>query len=193
MNIILNKDQQRRPFGGHHFPEMGMVLRSEKFEDLVKRVKEVRIINGNPIGNPEQEILRYYAERFPFMVKSGQSPDQPIVPSDYLKWRDWIRLMWFQAPNKIVSRKEASTRWEKCLACPMNRKIDWAVGEEAKEFEKRSFLIRHGQNTPDNLGFCTCHRWDSRVVVFLDAPEKLSNKREGDTQPPECFVSDGAK
>jgi hypothetical protein len=190
--IVLNKHQQRRPFGGHHFPEQAMVVRGDTFDALVAKVHELRIINGRPVGDPEKEILRYYAEHFPYMVKSGADAEKPIIPSNYLKWRDWIRYVWYQPPAKSVSRKEASTRWEKCLACPMNEPRNWSETEESAEFGRRAFMLRAGQDIPNKLGFCTCHRWDNGVVVFVDAPEKYSNKREDDKQPSGCFLaSDG--
>lgn len=189
----LRKFQQRRPLGGHHFPESGITVRGATFEEVVSKLKKLRLNNGHPAGDPEQEVLRYYAEHFPFMVMSGGSEPKPLTPSNYSKWRDWIRYMWFDPPKKIVTKKEASLRWDKCKECPRNTKMDWSETEESAEFTRRAYLLRQAQDIPAYLGFCSCHKADLGLFTFLEAPEKVSNKNKGDSQPENCFVSDGLK
>lgn len=188
MAIILNKHQQRRPFGGHHFPEQGMVVRAETWDELQTKVRKLRIINGHPEGNVESEILRYYAEHFPYMVTTGEEKGKPVKPSNYFKYRDWIRYLWFDPPKKLITLKEAGLRWDKCETCPRNVKKDWQEDDETAEFARRSFMLRCGLDVPDFLGFCDCHRWDLGLAVLLHDAEKVSNKAKQDNIPTECWV-----
>lgn len=191
---ILNKNQHRRPFGGHHYPELGLVVRSNTFEGVVQKVKELRLNNGHPEGDVEQDVLRYYAEHFPYMVQSGDTKGPALQPSNYFKWRDWIRYMWYDPAKKMVTKKEAQLRWETCKNCPFNVPKNWKETDESAEFTRRAYLLRVGQEIPDYLGFCSCHRVDLGLFTFLDEPAKVSNKNKGDVQPKECFLSlDGLK
>lgn len=170
---------------------MGMVIRAENFDELVTKVRKLRLNNGHPEGYAEKDILRYYAEHFPYMVTQAEGVEESIKPSTYLKYRDWIRYLWYDPPKRLLSVKEATLRWEKCKACPRNVKKDWKETDESAEFARRAFMLRCGIDVPEFLGFCSCFQWDLGLAVFLDAPEKYSNKKKGDSPPPECWLSDG--
>lgn len=187
--IVLRKDQQRRPFGGHHYPEMGMVVRAEKFEDLVEKVGELRIRNNHPIGRPEEEILRYYAEHYPFMVSyAGQDQKLLEEPMKYKRWRQWVQTIWRHPPKRLVTPKEASFRWEVCEKCPKNVRMDWAESDESAEITRRSFMLRAGQDSPEYLGYCSCHRADLASFSFINEPVSFSAKEKGGGQPEACWV-----
>lgn len=169
-----------------------MVVRGDNFDELLAKIKNLRLINGHPIGDPEKDVLRYYAEHFPYMVKSGDEDGKPIAPSNYFKWRDWIRYMWYDPPKKLLTRTEAADRWEVCKTCPHNVAKNWKTDEEADEFNRRAFMLRAGLDVPSFLGYCDHHRWDLGLAVFLPEPSKVSHPEKRANKNQKCWViSDG--
>jgi hypothetical protein len=186
--IILNRAQQRLPIGGHHFHEMGMIVRGETFDEVVEKVKDLRINNGSPIGDPEREVIRYYAERFPYMVKTGTGQEPPPPSGIYVRFRHWITTVWRNPPKRLVTKKEASLRWDVCKKCPKNIKKTWVKTEESEELERRAFMLRCGMEYPKELGFCACHRADLPVFVYIESPAGFTAKDKNETPPSECWV-----
>jgi len=188
--MVINHKQQTLPPGGHHFPIMGLVLRADTIDELKKKITELRIANGQPVGDPEGDIIKYYAEHYPAMVQNGER-EKPALNEKYRRWRDWVRYMWFAPPKKLLTVKEAELRWEKCRDCPFNSAMDWATSPEAEEFDRRLFLLRQGKDVPDDVGFCTCHGADLGLLAFLDAPDKVSARKDPAVPPKDCFVLGG--
>ena len=188
--IRLNRKQQRLPIGGHHYPEPGLMIKEETFDDVVKRLRSFRLDNGVKLGNPEADVLRYYAEKFPYMVEEywPQRTDDD-VDRDYLRYAHWIRTAWQNPPKGIISSKEAEFRWDKCKTCKCNVQNRWKTGHEQEDLLRRSFMLRHGLHAPSFLGFCTCNRWDNSVAVFLSDPEGFSAKEKTAEQEPGCWLS----
>ncbi len=186
--LAINRDQQRQPHGGHHFVDMGFTVRGDTFHEVVEKVRNLRISNAIPEGNPEQEVLQYYAKFFPWMVKIAETEPKPDLPSKYVRWRHWVHAVWKNPPKKLVTPKEASLRWEICKDCPYNTKFDWENYLESDEVSRRAFMLKAGQDTPENLQYCSCHRLDIGVASFLDKPEEFSAKPKDTFPPPKCWI-----
>lgn len=183
----LRENQMRLPFGGHHYPEPGLTIRGESFKEVVDQLGRFRINNGSPMGNPEQDVLVYYAKNFPWMVRESQD-NPPVIHDDFVTWRSSIHRMWRAANKKYVTKKEASLRWESCQKCPHNLHKAWPETEESKELERRALLLRRAEKIPEDLGTCGLHEFDLGVASFLDAPSQLSNKQKDIAQPGCCWV-----
>lgn len=187
--IILNKDQQRRPIGGHHFPEEGRTFSGETLEEVVKRIREWRISNGRPVGDPEADVIRFYSENFPYMVIEDENVDPKPGPSeDYVRYRHWIQATWKNPPKKLVPNREAKERQAVCDNCPKKKIVDWGSSEEARELERRSFVLRCGIHTSVTTGYCTCHRWDIGTIVTFHGPEQFSAKEKDTIVPESCWA-----
>ncbi len=187
--LSLNRAQQRLPIGGHQFPESGITLRGDTFDEVVKELTDFRLNNGKPLGNPKMEVLLYYAKNWPYMVKDDLRPNEEEKTNEnYQRWMSWIHTMWKTPPVKLLTPKEASYRWDKCKECPMNKKKDWPSSPESGEVDRRAYLLRQGIEVPKDIGFCSCHAADVAILSFLEAPEKSSNKKKDETQPEQCWV-----
>lgn len=188
MKLKLNPHQKRLPFGGHHFREDGIMLKGEAFKDVEELLRDFRLMNGRPVGNPSQDIIIYYAQKFPWMVMTDHdaTPDEP-EEYDYVCWRDWITSVWGKVQNKFITRKEASFRWEKCNGCPNNVGKTWKSSAEATEFERKSLLLRRGEKTPENYCYCALHRADVSVASFLESPRDLSRKLPNSAEQEGCW------
>ncbi len=180
--LKINKDQKRLPVGGHHYPEYGKTFKGETVDELVKQVKAFRLANNIPAGNPEQEILMFYAKNWPFMVKEDREAKETVSDKDYTAWRQWIYDTWSHPPKKLITSKEAKERWDVCLSCPMMKRPAWKSTDESSELTRRAFVLRRGVETGVNNNFCSCHQVDLGVFVFLENQEKRQD------QPVGCWV-----
>jgi hypothetical protein len=183
----INPNQKRLPLGGHHFYEKGFMIRGETHIEVADKLKDYRLNNNMPIGMPEQDVLFYYALNFPWMVIEDGKPD-PVEPEDYKSWRDWIQKTWNRPPKKVITKKEAATRWETCLDCPHNKSMDWPETEESSQFSRKAFLIRRGAEIPENLGYCDLHKVDLGVFTLSETPIVHSEKPKDIANEPRCWV-----
>lgn len=190
MKFCLNQHQKRLPIGGHHFHEPGILLKGDTFNDVVDLLTNFRLINGKPIGNPRQEVIDYYAKKFPYMVKYDlDSEDVETDSLEYIAWRDWISAMWGKPANKFISRKEASMRWEICKKCPHNVGRPWNSSKEFTEFSRKAMMLRRGEPISEKFVFCDLHKADIGVSSFLESPEKFSRKRKEQEDHPGCWMT----
>lgn len=188
MRLRLNKDQQRQPIGGHHFSENGQTFKDDTFGGVVKKLTGYRLTNGMPMGEPEQDVLLFYAQKWPFMVQEDYADPPPMNSDTITWWMAWIRKQWGKSRGRTITSKEAAIRWETCLKCPHNIKIEPSSPEQ-KEMARKSFLLRAGQDVPKDLGFCALHRHDTSVAVFTEAPVQSSEKPKDLANYPGCWVA----
>jgi hypothetical protein len=97
--LKLNKEQKREPLGGHQFHEHGYTFKGDSFSIVETKVRKFRVRNGLPMGNPEQDILNYYAMHWPYMVKEDRETPEPLPPSEELT--GWMGMVEFrmEAPS----------------------------------------------------------------------------------------------
>ena len=193
MKTKLNTKQKREPIGGHHFNQKTKhsdeyLVKADTFNKLISKVSDYRISNGIPIGNPKEDVLEYYARRFPYMVLIDEGAEKKIYNSRYEAWRTFIQDVWKKAPTKFITRKESESRWTVCLDCPFNVEKDWKKTKESNEVEKRAFMLRRGEAIPKKIGFCALHRADIGVLSFVEAPGNLSGKKKDHEKPSVCWV-----
>lgn len=188
--LEFKKNQKRLPFGGHHHPAYGIVFRGETLAEVVKKIEDYRINNHLAIGNPEQEVLERYQKLWPWLVKTSEDKEPtPEKSQAYKDWRFWVDRLWANPPIKVLTIKEARLRWDVCLKCPFNQKPDWKDDRETAEIKRRLYLLRRGVDVPEDLGICALHKADLSVLSFLENPENVSLKKDGE-KPKDCWVSD---
>lgn len=186
--LKLNKDQQRIPLGGHHFSKHGTTFRGETFQEVVSKLSDFRVANSLQLGDPEQDVLQFYATNWPYMVTSD-GLSKPIDPQhDYEKWRKWVFDTWRRPPIKFIIPSEAEERWKVCEKCPFLKKKSWPNTKEAAEVARKAFILARGMKTPEFLGFCSLHLADLPALVFVDQPKSFSGMKDGETFK-DCWVS----
>ena len=83
MKYELRKHQQLRPLeGGHHFHCYGLKFTGETLGEVVGKVSSYRLNNLIPMGRPEQEVLAYYADKFPWMVDAAEDETVEIFDQE---------------------------------------------------------------------------------------------------------------
>lgn len=186
--LKINKDQMRLPFGGHHYVENGHMLKGETFDEVKTKLTDYRLNNNNPVGNPGQDILAYYAVNFPWMVREDPT-EMPEESENFIDWRAWVQKTWVKPPKKMLTSKEASFRWEVCKGCKFNQPIE--QGHKPAEFEqitRKALLLRRGVKIPQELGYCCLHRFDLSVATFIETPRDHSEKSTSSPNHPSCWV-----
>lgn len=180
--------QQLRPHGGHHYFAHGIKFEGETHTEVVDKVSDYRLNNTIPIGNVEQEVLAYYADKFPWMVDAMEESDPAPKNDYYAKWRAWIQRQWKNPLNRSITPKEAALRWAICERCPHNIKLAVDSSPEGSEMLRRAFLLRRGANISKKLGFCSLHQFDIGVASFLEAPASVSGKLKDTANYEGCWV-----
>lgn len=186
--LKLNRNQKREPFGGHHFPDHGVTFKANSYDELVKKVEQFRANNAIPLGNPSQEILEFYAKHAPFMVLPDNESIEIAPKSDYQDARDWIYKTWRNPPQKTVGRLEAKDRWECCKNCKFNVAFPDSPNGELDALKRRAFMLRKGEKIPDFLGFCSLHRADLGVFVFIEQAMNYSEKKKDTEVANGCWL-----
>ena len=131
------------------------MFRAQKWEDLLQKIRDHRIRNNRPVGDPEREVLQYYERNYPFMVMEGKGDPAKPEDSNYRRWRHWVQTIWNHPPKTVVTPKQAGERWAICLECPFNTAKDWPMTDESKEVDRRAALLRRGQTIPERIGYCS--------------------------------------
>jgi len=184
----IKVSQKRLPIGGHHFPEKGVSIKGESFNDVVDMLTSFRLFNSRAVGNPRQEVVDYYAAKFPWMVEldTAPSPDDEL-DADYVAWRDWITSVWAKSSGRFVSKREAQTRLEVCKTCPHHVGSPWDQTEEAIEFQRKALMLKRGNMVDEKYGFCLLHKCDVGVSSFIENPISVSRKEKDEQDYPACW------
>jgi hypothetical protein len=186
--LKLKPNSKRAPYGGHHYPEYGMMFKGESFAEVVKKVKEFRISNNISLGNPEQDVLVFYVSHWPWLVEEDHESVEDEIPDQFREWRLWIQSTWRTPPTKLVTPTEAKLRWKVCETCPYNEQFKHEESQESSEITRRAFLLRRGLDAPDYLGFCACFKTDLGSLSYFDSPAKYV-KPTSVEKPGNCWVS----
>ena len=185
--LKLKANSKRAPYGGHHYPEYGMTFKGESYSEVVEKVRDFRLNNSIPLGNPGQDVLCFYAAHWPWLVEEDRESVQEDPPDQFGEWRSWVQDTWKKPPLKLVTPTEARTRWKICENCPFNEQFKFEETKESAEVQRRAFLLRRGLDAPETLGFCALHRTDLGAFSYFDTPASHA-KPTGEKQPKECWV-----
>lgn len=180
--LKLKKKSGRIPYGGHHYPDYGITFKGDSFKEVETKLRDFRLHNNIPIGEPDQDILCFYAMHWPWLVAvDREREDTPKENAQFAAWRDWIHKTWKNPPKRLVTTKEAKDRWAICSTCPFNRPWDFSENKESAEITRRAFLLRKGQDVPSDLQFCDLHNADLGVFSFLSSPKDYSAKNSDES------------
>lgn len=186
--LKLNRNQKREPIGGHQFVERSITFKGDTFDEVVEKIRDFRITNCLPVGDPEQEVLIHYVKNWPYMVTDDKGATWGTENLMFMAWRKWISDTWRTPPKKMVTTKEAVPRWEKCRSCPHNKKLDWEETDESSELKRRAFILRKGIDAPTDIGFCALHSADLGVITFIDNARDFSQKPKDKGDYPSCWI-----
>jgi hypothetical protein len=162
----LRKNIGRPPLGGWKWKEGNAPLEADGKDALVKKITNYRLTNGIALGDVSGDLAQAWAENSPWTVQRaerGPSEEGLLLSSDV---REWLLGLWRKPPTKLLGKKEAEPRYEKCAACPFNEKLA-KDAPGMQDVERRALLLSRGLELPKKLGCCSVHGWHNRVAVLL--------------------------
>jgi hypothetical protein len=175
--LKLKEKSCRMPYGGHHYPDCGVTFKGDSFQEVVDKLRDFRLRNNIEVGEPDQDVLCFYAIHWPWLVSVDRKrPDTPKENVQFAAWREWIQNAWKNPPAKFVTTKEAKDRWAICSTCPFNRPWDFSETKESAELTRRAYLLRKGIDVPSDLQFCDLHRADIGAFSFISSAKDYSAK-----------------
>lgn len=173
----LAEFNQRAPIGGHRFKEKdGTLLQGRTKEDVLAAIKNHRLVNGLPSGDPEHELCVYYAEIAPQWVEPGGAES---VKSDETLALDWINKLW-GTRHPFLLRQDALVRAGVCESCPMRK--DFSGSLESVELRRRGVMLTEG--VMPAIGLCAHHKWHCGVACLLTEPVGRPDA------PDSCWLAD---
>lgn len=160
----------RPPLGGWKWKEERAEFRAEDVDDLIDQVSTYREQNGLPIGDVAGDLAKAWAEHSPWTVCKGEELEKDDAEMLAAEAREWLLALWRKPPSKLLSKKEAEPRYQKCLGCPNNVKLPKGT-QGAEDLERRALLLTRGLDLPKGLGCCKGLGWHNRAAVLLPSSE----------------------
>ena len=173
--IRIKKELGHEIPGGHSYPiPGGPVVNGESIKDLLFAIREYRINNGLPPGDPLDEVTAYYAKKYPWSVEEGKRDADSLHDSFSEEVVAWINRYWKSPPKQWMPVEDTQRRQSCCLSCPY--RVDEPSGTPADaEALRRAFLLSKGSLLDEELGCCTFHKWNNRLACLMTMPEITRN------------------
>lgn len=161
-------------------------------ERLLASIRNFRINQHLPMGEPERDLANYILERCPANRLFGRAaaPDQPrvrqIKPMAE-RLREWLSSDRTR-PKRLVGQDEALKRAQICAECTQNQ-LRWESScvQCNDQVESEGRLMRQKVQAPmdDELGGCRIYGMYLPAATFLDRDE-LPDRNE--KSPSKCWV-----
>jgi len=177
MALLLNP--RVYPPDGYFFTETdGVKLIGDNFAKLILVVRDYRIRNGLPPGDPVKEVNDFTCKRYP----SGCREMEPGMRKDHVgnsvphplstRVNTWLSSLYRIAsknPLTFVLKTEAERRAAICFSCP--KQASWASGctSCAATANRLAFSLRKGQEASQGplLSGCSVLGEDTRTSIFV--------------------------
>lgn len=174
---------------GWHYPINGHIVRSDlSWEDLVQKCIDYKIQNGLPVGDIENEMIKWVCETYPHQCNTiNPNFDAPAIVNDTQAYLDSITT-WGQIKSKtngkLVDQLTATQRAATCEQC-FNNKIWDKTGCKSCIANIQRIMVSIRQNKDvmqaQELGGCTILKHDNRTAVWLE------NNNTADNLPGHCW------
>lgn len=139
--------------------------------ELVKKVREYRVANNLPVGDPSQEVEDFNA------AKTRTVYSQRIDVTLREKVVKWLESH-LRLKNKFVDEQEADRRAAICAKCPRNE-IHWREGQKCRtcieNANRAGAIILMGRKQHRPLGACDILQQQNTVAVWLEE-DKVQNE-----------------
>jgi len=163
MKLRIDRSHMSQPDGGWGIVlEDGPVLSDEKVDGLIKKMKDHRVVNGLPVGDPENEIAMKYASAFPWLIK--QVPDEEEEANDA---ESWIHRLWRSFPMQMAETRARDERFEQCVKCPHFEPLE--QDSLSGEALRRLILMNPAKSRTEH-GWCLLRGWIPSIAVQIHDP-----------------------
>lgn len=163
--------------------------------DLIEQVRQFRINQGIPLGDPVFDVADFTKKRSPANDRFGGrevgkpriGPRQPVIQA----CRDWLNALAQEKPE-LCGEDEATARAAVCQHCPQNIKwrLDTCGACNDAVAEKGMYLRRRIEFKADAaLNACRLHRFYLPTAVFIDRDALPPRHQDA---PAACWVGRSA-
>jgi len=175
----------RLPRGGWHFPDDdGHTVTADSFDQLKTKLAMHRAKNGRMLGDPEQEILGYYSDVAPYLVKIR---DSRIANEPGLRQRtaEAMFTLWQARLGLLDNPVEIQTRLDVCRACQACV-LDFPEPTDAywHEADMRGAVFAGSINYLSD-GICSHHSLPVNILTALKEPAKAAVSGA----PSQCWIN----
>ncbi len=163
MKLRIDRSHMSQPEGGWGFViENGPVLKDEKLDKLIDKIKEHRLVNGLPVGDPENEIAMKYSKDFPWLIKRVE--DEAEEENDAERW---VHRLWRSFPMQMAETRARDERFEQCQKCVhFEPLVEDDLTDEAR---RRLILMNPGKSRTEH-GWCLLRGWIPSIAVQIHDP-----------------------
>lgn len=170
MPLIL--DHAVSPPEGHHLIDpSGVTIRAGSIQALLTAITSYRAQNGQPAGQPELEVERYYRDKYPWLISkvgtTAATPEDPVVR--------WLNRAWRTPIKDWAESETVNARLATCGAC------EHYAPDHPFDREATRRLIILGAGKLRAAGACKVHHWACGLAV-------LAREREEDLRVDGCWV-----
>ncbi len=135
---------------------------------LLDSITSYRAQNGQPPGNPEAEVERYYKVKYPWLITNvGTTPvaiEDPVAR--------WVNRAWKSPVRDWAESETVNARLSTCLGCE-HYDPDRTFDAEAT---RRIVIMGAGQLR--TAGACKVHHWPIGLAI-LAREQPVSSRVEG--------------
>jgi hypothetical protein len=188
MPLRINTNHHSQPEGGWSYPAPdGPSFSSDKvgapgLKELLSKIRDYRISNGIPEGDPAHDVAMKYAVTCPWLIFEEEG--EAKVSSEQERW---VLQMWKSYPQPLAEVRVRDDRFEQCLKCQHFMALGSLVlGDEAT---RRLMLLNPAKHRKEH-GWCNLHKWIPSVVVQFHKPFQFSKKA---SVTPECWLHSDPK
>ncbi len=150
-------DHSVPPPEGHHFVDpSGLTITAGSLRILLGSIASYRAQNGQPPGNPEAEVERYYKTKYPWLItKVGTTPaviEDPVAR--------WINRAWKSPVKDWAETETVNARLATCLPCEYYDP-DRQFGADATRR-----IVVMGAGRLRTAGACRVHHWPIGLAIL---------------------------
>jgi hypothetical protein len=156
--------------------------------EVLEKMEAHRAENALPLGNPEEDLARYYQMIAPYLVREEpgvefKTPRSQVAAESIMTfWREHPEL-YLQNNARIALREQT------CEECPMKRRYpkDGASGKFYQKKAKQRASLLTAKRDIEGESWCHWCQLPIPLVVLLRNPEKWERLQ---SPPKSCWVNE---
>jgi len=168
MRLRINRKHMSQPHGGWGYPVPdGPVLNADTVDALVEKLSDYREANGQPVGEPEHDIAKHHAAKWPWLIEEIEDADVELNEAEA-----WIHRVWRSPPLRQAETRAREERFSQCLKCVHFEPLD--TESLTNEAARRLLCLNPAKHRPEH-GWCLLRGWIPSVAVQIQDPWEFAD------------------
>lgn len=186
--LTVKHNHAKPPNGGHRFPNGDEFHRGDTVEEVLEKMEAHRAENALPLGNPEQDLAKYYQSIAPYLVRD--EPDKEFVAPRSQIAAESMMTLWREHPDLYLqTNARIALREKTCDECPMKRRYP-KDGNSEKFYQRRAkqrASLLTGKREIEKEGWCHWCKLPIPLAVLIREPQKWERLQ---SPPKSCWVKE---